>query len=275
MKTSGLWSRYGANITAYGSTLIFLLPVYVLINLAIRPTDDLTPPVIPSSRPTFENFVTAWTTSPLPGSIITSLIVTSISCLVVLVVGTMASYPLARSTSRLSSGTFYFFMIGLLLPFQLALIPLYIQMRDLGLLGTVWSLVIVYSGVQLPFTVFLITTFLRASVPLDYEEAAQIDGCSPLRAFWHVVIPLLRPALGTCIILNSVGVWNDFFTPLIYLSGSGQVTIPMAIFQFVGQYTTNWPLIFASLLISMVPVLTLYLLFQRYVIQGFAGGLKG
>ena len=275
MKTTGLWNRFGANFTAYGATLIFLLPVYVLINLSIRPADDLTPPVIPSSRPTFENFITAWTTSSLPGSIVTSLIVTSISCLVVLVVGTMASYPLARSTSRLSSGTFYFFMIGLLLPFQLALIPLYIQMRDLGLLGSVWALIIVYSGVQLPFTVFLITTFLRASVPLEYEEAAQIDGCSPLMAFWHVVVPLLRPALGTCVILNSVGVWNDFFTPLIYLAGSGQVTIPMAIFQFVGQYTTNWPLIFASLLISMVPVLTLYLLFQRYVIQGFAGGLKG
>ena len=275
MKTTGLLSRIGANLTAYGSTLIFLLPVYVLINLSIRPADDLTPPVIPSSRPTFDNFITAWTTSSLPGSIVTSLIVTSISCIVVLVIGTMASYPLARSTSRLSTGTFYFFMIGLLLPFQLALIPLYIQMRDLGLLGTVWALIIVYSGVQLPFTVFLITTFLRASVPLDFEEAAQIDGCSPLMAFWHVVVPLLRPALGTCIILNSVGVWNDFFTPLIYLSGSGQVTIPMAIFQFVGQYTTNWPLIFASLLISMVPILTLYLLFQRYVIQGFAGGLKG
>lgn len=275
MKTTGLWSRFGANLTAYGTTLIFLLPVYILINLAIRPADDLTAPVFPSSRPTFDNFITVWTTSPLPGSIVTSLIVTSISCIVVLVIGTMASYPLARSTSRLSTGTFYFFMIGLLLPFQLALIPLYIQMRDLGLLGTVWALIIVYSGVQMPFTVFLITTFLRASVPLDYEEAAQIDGCSPLMAFWHVVVPLLRPALGTCVILNSVGVWNDFFTPLIYLSGSGQVTIPMAIFQFVGQYTTNWPLIFASLLISMVPVLTLYLLFQRYVIQGFAGGLKG
>ena len=84
-----------------------------------------------------------------------------------------------------------------------------------------------------------------------------------------------RPALGTVLILNAVGVWNDFFTPLIYLSGSGQVTIPMAVFQFVGQYVTNWPLIFASLLISMLPVLALYLIFQRYVIQGFAGGLKG
>jgi raffinose/stachyose/melibiose transport system permease protein len=272
---SSLQTRIGANVTAYGATLLFLIPVYVLINLSIRPPGDATPPIRPSANPTLDNFITAWTTSDLPGSIITSLIVTTLSCAVVLTLGTMAAYPLARSTSRLSTAAFFFFLVGLLLPFQLALIPLYIQMRDLGLLGTVWSLVIVYSGVQMPFTVFLLTTFIRSSVPPEFEEAAQIDGCGPLSTFWHVVVPLLRPALGTCLILNAVGIWNDFFTPLIYLAGSSQLTIPMAIYQFVGQYVTNWPLIFASLLISMVPVLALYLIFQRYVIQGFAGGLKG
>jgi raffinose/stachyose/melibiose transport system permease protein len=148
-------------------------------------------------------------------------------------------------------------------------------MRDIGLLGTIWSLVIVYAGVQMPFSIFLITTFIRSSVPTEYEEAGQIDGCRPIQTFWHVVVPLLRPVLGTCLILNAVGIWNDFFTPLIYLAGSDQVTIPMAIYQFVGQYTSNWPLIFASLIISMLPILALYLIFQRYVIQGFAGGLKG
>jgi raffinose/stachyose/melibiose transport system permease protein len=167
------------------------------------------------------------------------------------------------------------FLIGLLLPFQLAMLPLYFQMRDLGLIGSIWSLVIIYAGTHLPFAIFLITTFLRASVPLEYEEAAQIDGCGNLRTFWHVVVPLLRPVLGTCLILIGVGIWNDFFTPLIYLAGSTQLTIPMSIYQYVGQYTSNWPLIFASLVISMLPILVIYLIFQRYVIHGFAGGLKG
>lgn len=274
MKTS-LASRVGSNITAYTVTIIFLIPVYVLINLSLRSGGDLTPGLIPSAHATFDNFVTVWNTSALPGSIITSILVTSISCVVVLAIATMAAYPLARSTSRLSKSTFYLFMIGLLLPFQLALIPLYIQMRDLGLLGTIWSLVITYAGVQMPFSIFLITTFIRSSVPLEFEEAAQIDGAGPIRTFWYVVVPLLRPILGTCVILNGVGIWNDFFTPLIYLSGSNQITIPMAIYQYVGQYVSNWPLIFASLVISMVPILAIYLVFQRYVIQGFAGGLKG
>lgn len=274
MKTS-LGGRVTSNVVSYGATLVFLIPVYILINLAIRPSGDLTPGIRPSAHPTLDNFIKAWTESSLPGAIITSIVVTTLSLLVLVVLATMAAYPLARSTARLSNWTFYLFLGGLLLPFQLALIPLYVQMRDLGLLGTVWSLVIVYSGVQMPFSIFLLTTFIRSSVPLEFEEAAQIDGCGPLSTFWHVVVPLLRPVLGTCVILNGVGIWNDFFTPLIYLAGSDNLTIPMAIYEFVGQYVSDWPLIFASLIISVVPILALYLIFQRYVIQGFAGGLKG
>jgi raffinose/stachyose/melibiose transport system permease protein len=88
-------------------------------------------------------------------------------------------------------------------------------------------------------------------------------------------VPLLRPVLGTLIILNGVGIWNDFFTPLLYLAGSNFSTIPVAIYSFVGVYSSDWPLIFAALIISMVPILAIYLAFQRFVIQGFASGLKG
>ena len=274
MKTS-LSGRVAANGTAYITTLIFLVPVYVLINLAFKPADDLAAGLLPSSRPTLDNFIQAWNGSTLPQSIVTSILVTGLASIFVLAFSTMAAYPLARSTSRWSNATFYVFLIGLLLPFQLGMIPLYIQMRDLGLLGTIWALVFIYSGALMPFSIFLLTTFLRSSVPIEFEEAAHIDGCSHVRTFWHVVLPLLRPALGTVFILNGVGIWNDFFTPLVYLAGSGQSTIPLAIYSFVGQYTSNWPLIFASLVISMIPILTLYLLFQRYIIRGFAGGLKG
>lgn len=274
MKTS-LSGRIAANGTAYLTTLIFLIPVYILINLAFKPADDLSAGLLPSSRPTLDNFIQAWNGSTLPQSIITSILVTALASVVLLAFSTMAAYPLARSTSRWSNVTFYVFLIGLLLPFQLGMIPLYVQMRDLGLLGTIWSLVVIYSGALMPFSIFLLTTFLRSSVPIEFEEAAHIDGCSHVRTFWHVVLPLLRPALGTVFILNGVGIWNDFFTPLIYLAGSGQSTIPLAIYSFVGQYTSNWALIFASLVISMIPILTLYLIFQRYVIRGFAGGLKG
>jgi raffinose/stachyose/melibiose transport system permease protein len=268
-------SAVGLHILSYGVTALFLIPVYILINLAIRPADDLTPALIPSPHPTFANFTNAWTNSGLPGAVVTSVIVTGLSSAIVLVVATMAAYPLARSTARLSNWTFYLFLIGLLLPFQLAVLPLYFQVRDIGLLGSIWSLVLIYSGVFMPFSVFLITTFLRSSISPEFEEAGRVDGCNNAQVFLHIVVPLLRPVLGTCVILNGVAIWNDFFTPLIYLAGSSRETIPMAIYQFVGQYVSNWPLIFASLIISMIPILAIYLVFQRSVIHGFAGGLKG
>ncbi|WP_426738201.1 carbohydrate ABC transporter permease [Plantibacter sp. 2H11-2] len=275
MSTSNTLGRTGGYVFSYGSTLFFLIPVYLLVNLAIRPAGDFTPAFIPSTRTTGDNFVQVWTQSGLPAAIATSMLITTVSCIAIMVIATMAAYPLARSTAKLSTTTFYFFLIGLLVPAQVALLPLYLTMRDLGLLGTPWALIIIYVGGNMPFAIFLTTTFLRSSVPLEYEEAARIDGCSDARVFFNIVLPLLRPVLGTLIILVGVGIWNDFFSPLLYLAGSGITTIPVAIYQFVGAYSTNWSLIFAALIISMVPVLTIYLVFQRYVIQGFAGGLKG
>jgi len=176
-------TRAGANVVAYAATIIFLIPIYILINLSLRPTGDTTPGFLPSRHATLDNYITAWTTSALPGSILTSVVVTTLSSVLVLAMATMAAYPLARSTARLSTATFYTFLVGLLLPFQLAVLPIYFQMRDLGLLGTIWSLIIVYGGVQMPFSIFLITTFLRASIPAAYEEAAYIDGCGSMRTF--------------------------------------------------------------------------------------------
>jgi raffinose/stachyose/melibiose transport system permease protein len=126
----------------------------------------------------------------------------------------------------------------------------------------------------MPFSVFLYTAFLRA-MPRDYEEAAVLDGCSPFQAFWRVVFPLLRPVTGTVVILNAIFIWNDFLTPLLYLSGSSHQTIPVAIYTFVGQYTSNWQLVFAGLVMGITPILLIYFAMQRHIIRGFTGGLKG
>jgi raffinose/stachyose/melibiose transport system permease protein len=267
--------RIAAHAVSYSGTLLFVLPVYILVNLAIRRAADLSPAYLPTTGPTMQNFAGAWRNSTLPSAILTSVIVTTVSCLAILTLSTMAAYPLARSTARLSNATFYFFLVGLLLPFQVAMLPLYLTMRDVHLLGSIWSLIILYAGAQMPFSIFLVTSFLRTSVPQEYEEAARIDGCTDITAFRYVVVPLLRPVLGTLLILVGVSIWNDFFTPLLYLAGSNRTTIPVAIYSFVGVYSNNWPVIFAGLIISMIPVLAIYLAFQRFVIHGFAGGLKG
>ncbi|NCT92395.1 carbohydrate ABC transporter permease [Cellulomonas sp. APG4] len=254
--------------------LVFLVPLLALTNVAFtpqgRPADALT-----ISWPlSTDNFVQAWSQGALGGALVNSAVVAVLSVVGVVVIAAMASYPLARSTRRWSRGTFFFFLAGLLIPSQLGLLPLYVTMRDAGLLGTLWAVVLINIGGQLPFSIFLYTTFLR-ELPVEYEEAAVLDGCGPVRTFVSVVFPLLRAVTGTIVVLNSVSVWNEFFTPLLYLSGSGQTTAPVAIYNFVGQYVAQWPLVFAALLITILPVLILYFLLQKYIIRGFAGGLKG
>ncbi|MEU4220223.1 carbohydrate ABC transporter permease [Actinoplanes sp. NPDC026623] len=254
--------------------IVFAFPVYVLVNLALRAPSDTSSPIRPTTAPTLDNFTAAWQQAGLGGALMNSIMVTGVSVLIVLAVSSLAAYPLARSTARWSRGTFLLIMLGLVLPFQLAALPLYQTIRDLGLLGSVWSLVLFYSGLQVPFTTFLYVGFLRA-LPRDFEDAASIDGCSPLESFRFVVLPMLKPITVTALVLNAVSVWNDFFTPLLYLSGSDHQTMPVAIAGFVGQYVSDWNLIFAALLISVVPVLAVYLALQRSIINGFAGGLKG
>ena len=254
--------------------IAFAFPVYVLVNLALRPSSDSSSPIRPTTDPTLANFGQAWQQGGLGGALINSVVVTTVSVLIILAVSALAAYPLARSTARWSRGTFLLIMLGLILPFQLASLPLYQTIRDLGLLGSVWSLVLFYSGLQVPFTTFLYVGFLRA-LPRDFEDAAMIDGCTPLESFRYVVFPMLKPITVTALVLNAVSVWNDFFTPLLYLSGSDHQTMPVAIAGFFGQYVSDWNLVFAALLISIVPVLAVYLALQRSIINGFAGGLKG
>jgi raffinose/stachyose/melibiose transport system permease protein len=268
------WRTFGLEVAMMAAALVVGFPVYVLLNLALRAPSDLASPIRPTTSPTIENFIEAWRQGALGGALFNSILVTAGSVLVILAISSLAAYPLARVTARWSRGIFVLIMLGLMLPFQLAALPLYQTMRDLGLLGTPWALILFYSGLQVPFTTFLYVGFLRA-LPVDFEDAALIDGCSHFEVFRYVVFPMLKPITVTALVLNAVSVWNDFFTPLLYLSGSDQQTMPVAIAGFVGQYVSQWNLIFAALVISIVPVLAVYFALQRSIINGFAGGLKG
>lgn len=252
---------------------LFLVPVYVLINTALMPTGAMTDPLRPTPEPTLANAATAWVRGGLGGALVNNLVITLTSVLLLVVTSAMAAYPLARITRRWTKWYLGFFLAGLLVPMLLAMIPLYTTFRDLGLLGSVWALVVIYLGVQMPFSVFLYTQFMR-SLPLDYEEAAALDGAGAVHTFFLVVLPLVRPVTGTVAVLNAVFIWNDFFTPLLYLGGGKQVTVSVALYSFTGIYASDWNVIFAGLIIASLPILVFYLFAQRHIIKGFAGGLK-
>lgn len=255
--------------------LLFLFPVYVLVTLSFKSTPEISSGGLglPSGLET-ANYSQAWQVAHLGAALVNSAIITSVSLVVLVAVGSAASYYLARKHSRLSYGMYILFLLGIILPFQLALVPLYRMVKDAGLLGSYTSMVVFYTGLQAPFTIFLYTGFLRA-LPREYGEAALVDGATHWQSFRRVTFPLLRPITGTVIILNAVFIWNDFLTPLIYLGGSPNETIPVVVYQFVGQYVSNWGYIFAAVVLATLPMLVLFLVLQRFVIKGFSTGLKG
>jgi raffinose/stachyose/melibiose transport system permease protein len=258
--------------------LITLLPFYFLISTALKPDGELltTSSSAPPSRPTVGNFgevLTAGGDSNILLGLFHSLVITAGSILGLVLLGSLAAYVLARSTRRWSSIAFYLFLIAIILPAQLGIIPVYIGMRNLGLIGSLWGMVILYVGTLMPLAVFLYAGFFRG-LPRDYEEAAAMDGASPGRVFFSVVLPLMAPATGTVAILTGLIVWNDFFTALIFLGGSGSQTVTVSMYYYVGSLVSAWNKIFAIVIISMVPILAFYLFAQKKFIQGFAGGIK-
>ena len=266
---------FGLELGMIFVALLFLFPVYVLVSLSFKSSAEISSGGLglPSSLET-ANYSQAWKTAHIGAALINSTIITAISLVGLIAVGSTASYYLARKQSRLSYGMYILFLLGIILPFQLALVPLYRMVKDAGLLGSYTSMVLFYTGLQTPFTIFLYTGFLRA-LPREYGEAALVDGASHWQSFRRITFPLLRPITGTVIILNAVTIWNDFLTPLIYLGGSPNETVPVVVYQFVGQYVSNWGYIFAAVVLASLPMLVLFLLLQRFVIKGFSSGLKG
>ena len=152
--------------------------------------------------------------------------------------------------------------------------PIYVALRQVGLLGTQAGAILLYTGLLLPLSVFLYTGFVRA-LPRDYEEAAFIDGASRWQAFTRIVFPLLSSVTGTVAVLTALIVWNDFFTQLVFFGGgANNRTLPVAIYSFVGEYESQWNVVFAAVAIALAPVLGLYFFAQRNLVRGFTGGIK-
>ncbi|WP_216843580.1 carbohydrate ABC transporter permease [Phytoactinopolyspora alkaliphila] len=276
MRRSAYSARTGlTELVMITAAVAFVFPVYILVNISLKNPSEIseTPIGLPSTLYT-DNYNRAWEAASLGQALINSTVITTLSLLLLVILGSMAAYGLVRGTRRINGILLMLFLLGIMIPLQLGMVPLYEFMRDLGLLQTYTSLIVFHTGTLLPVTIFLYSGFIRAQ-SASYEEAARMDGASSMQAFWKIVFPLLRPITGTVIIINAIHVWNDFLTPLLYLGGSQFQTLPVAIFAFQGEYATSWGLIFAGLVVAILPILIIYFLLQKYIIQGFASGVKG
>ena len=255
---------------------LMLFPLMWLIGTSFKsPTEDIFafPPQILPTQPTFKNFVTVWQSYPFGQYLINSTVVAVSTVGSNLIFCSLAAYPLARLSFRGRELLFALILATIMIPFQIVMIPLYILAVNLGLRNT-------YMGIILPnltsaFGIFLLRQALKA-VPLELEEAARIDGCSELGIWWNIMIPAIRPALFTLAIFVFIGSWSDFIWPLIVLDDPDYYTLPLAVENLAGSFSLDWRLVAAGSVISIAPILILFLLIQRYIIATDVGsGVKG
>jgi raffinose/stachyose/melibiose transport system permease protein len=192
-----------------------------------------------------------------------------------LAVSCPAAFVLARMVFPGREIVFNTYLLGLLFPITMAVLPLYITIRSLGLLNSLEGVVLPQTAFFLPTTILILRNFFRA-IPKELEDAAAIDGASRMRFFWEILIPLSRPSLAVVIMLATVASWNNFLVPLLILNDQSTLTIPVGALQFQGQYTSDWASVLAFLTLAMIPAIVVYLLAERQIIAGLtAGALKG
>lgn len=253
--------------------VIMVFPFVWTIVTSITPGATLTttPRLIPES-PSLSPYAELFERVPFGRVIANSLLIAIVSTLLHLITSAMAAYVFARMPFRGRGALFVLYLATMMIPFQVLIVPLFAEMKALGLINT-------YAGAILPtiataFGVFLLRQAI-ASVPYDLDQAATLDGAGHFRIFVQIILPLIRPALATLAVFAFLNTWNSFLWPLIILREPSMQTLPVALTSLQGQYSTQWDVLMAGSVISIIPMFALYVFAQKYIVQGVAGaGLK-
>lgn len=257
--------------------LIFIAPFYVALVYAVKSSEETmkTGLAFPTTIH-WENFTKAIEVSNFWNASRNSLIITVCSVLLVMVVCSMAAYVIARNQqSKFYQGLYYVFLAAIMLPFQVLMLPLYVQLKEFGLMNTRIGLILTISSFQLAYNIFVYVGFIK-SISVEIEEAAFIDGAGKFTTFWTIVFPLMKPIVSSNMVLNALAVWNDFQISLIIAQKEEVRTIPLTQYFFFGQYSAELNMAFAAFVLAMLPIIVLYFVMQKYIIGGvMAGAVKG
>lgn len=261
-------------------SLVMLVPMYLLVVNAFKGQEDIvaTPFALTPDMFSLDHLRRAWSNPDfqiLQGYAVSLLFVVLVNAFSILLAGPV-SYVIARKVRRRYQVLLMIFVAGTFIPSQVLVIPVVYTLKFMGLMGTVPGFILFETTLTLPFSVFLYVGFI-SSIPASLDEAAAMDGAGRQRIFWQVIFPLMKPAVVTMIILNTFSVWNDFANPQIILGpGSPFYTVTTGIYAAVGQYATDFTVVFPTLLLAVTPVLIFFVLLQRHIISGLTvGATKG
>jgi raffinose/stachyose/melibiose transport system permease protein len=262
------------NLFASGAGLIALAPIYLVFANALKTvTDASSMSAQPPLAPQWGNFGTVIDQGNLVTAFSNSALYSFASTILAVLLAALAAYVLARHRTRRHEIIYLLLIMGIAIPTNYVTLTKVMQLTHL--IDTQIGIILVYAATQIPFDVFLIYAFVD-SVPRDLDEAAFIDGCSPIRAFFSIILPMLTPVLVTCGVLNILNVWNDFLTPLYLLGNSDNWPMTLSVYNFFGQYESNWAFISADVVLTILPVILIYVVAQRWILSGaFSGAVKG
>ncbi|GDX75809.1 lactose ABC transporter permease [Cyanobium sp.] len=256
--------------------LVVLLPLLWLVSTSLKgPAEDIftSPPALLPSQPSLAAYGQLFAANPMLTYLRNSALVSALAVLANLLFCSLAAYPLARLRFRGRGLVLALVVATILIPFQVVMIPLYLLMVQLGLRNSLWALILPQAATA--FGIFLLRqSFL--GVPVELEEAARIDGCSPLGEWWNVMIPAARSDLITLAMFVFIGSWSDFLWPLIILDDPGLYTLPLGLQQLASSFSLDWRLVAAGSVVSILPVLLLFILLQRFILPNASGdAVKG
>ena len=258
------------------NSLMVLMPVFFLLNSSLRESNDFAATPFSLARdPYWDNYARVWNEGSFGSYFFNSLIITGGSLILILILALGAGFVLGRYQFKGNNVVFGFILTGMLVPAKLAILPLFIQLKWMGLLDSRIGLILVYTSAALPAAIFIMSGFFR-SLPTDLDNAARIDGASEFVLLRRVLIPLVRPGMAIVAIYSAIPIWNDFFLPLVFLQSPEKKTLMQGLTVFFGQYASQWGVLFAGLCLAALPLVVLYLVLSEQFIKGLtAGAVKG
>jgi len=255
--------------------IVHILPFYLLITTALKPAKDLSSKWVLPKALEWENFSNAWKGANLSTAFGNTILISVVSLVLIILIGSCAAYPLSRYQSKLNKFMYTLFIATMIVPPLTILVPLYGFFIDIHAMNTYWGMILLLVTFQLPLTVFLYTGFI-STIPRELDEAAMMDGMSRLSLFFKIILPLLKPVTATVLIMTGVHVWNDYQFSLFFLQESGMRTVTVALSSFFGPNTNQVGWVAAGSLLAAAPAALLYLFLQRFFVAGLSSGaVKG
>jgi ABC-type glycerol-3-phosphate transport system permease component len=252
--------------------LAWLSPFYLLVVNTFKTMREITTsPVSLPEAISFDAYVRAWNEANLRGYYKNSLIISAVSVALSVSISSLAAYAFSRLRFPGKQPLFFFLLAGVMLPLQIALVPLYRLLNGMDLLSTYQGMIALYVAFTVPFGVFILTGFYR-SIPVEIEEAAHIDGCGWFQSYWRIVMPLAAPGLVTMVILEFIWFWNEYLVALTMIQKEAIRTVTIGVMLMANTYQLDFSLLTAGIVIAVVPPILVYVFFQKYLIRGLTAG---